>query len=374
VARAATVSFLTAASGLLWTHAGYGLALAAWRRAAGHPPPAPSGPLPEPLPRVSLVIAAYREEAVIADKVRDALALDWPRDRLQVVVAVDGSVDATAQRAREAGADLVLELPRGGKVRAQNAAVRAADGELLAFSDANARWEPGALRALTAAFAAADVGYACGRVAFVGAAGDNQEGAYWRYELWLREQESALASITAGNGAIYALRRAAYFEGDPRVSHDLAFPFALVKRGWRCVFVPQARATEKMVPSISGEWARKRRMMAHAWPAVATGGLLDPRGYPPGYALMIFSHRALRYGSPFLHVAALLGAVAGRHRAGTAAQVALLGAAALGDRFKARPLLLARYYVGTTAAIAAGLLDWLRHGTRPEWEQAEGTR
>ncbi len=132
-----------------------------------------------------------------------------------------------------------------------------------------------------------------------------------------------------------------------------------------------------MVPTLEGEWARKRRMMAHAWPMIATGGLLDPRGYPPGYALMVLSHRALRYGSPFLHLAlglATLGLLRrGRPYALAAlAQAALLALAASPGR--GRPALLARYYVLTTASVAAGLLDWLRHGTPATWERAEGTR
>ena len=105
--------------------------------------------------------------------------------------------------------------PRGGKVRAQDAAVRVASGELLAFSDANARWERGALAALAAAFEDPRVGYACGQVRFVSDAGTNQEGLYWRYELWLRAHESALHSVTAGNGAIYAVRRGGLPRGRP---------------------------------------------------------------------------------------------------------------------------------------------------------------
>jgi len=369
------------ATGLLaWAQAGYGLALAALRRGL-EPPPAPP-PAPE-RPRVSLIVAAYREEAVIEAKVRNALALDWPRERLEVVVAVDGGAepgaDATAARARAAGADLVLELPRSGKVRAQDAAVRAASGDLIAFSDANARWEPGALAALAAAFADPGVGYACGQVRFVNEAGTNQEGLYWRYEMWLRESESALHSVTAGNGAIYAVRPEAYIEVDAVMGHDLSFPFNLVKRGWRAVYAPEARATEKMVPTIEGEWRRKRRMMSHAWPIVLAGGMLDPRGYPPAYALMILSHRVLRYGAPLLHLVVLassLGLVRrGRvYRAAVAAQAAVLAAAAAGGRVHARPLLLARYYVLTTASLAAGLFDHLRHGTPPGWEAPEGTR
>jgi hypothetical protein len=332
---------------------------------------------------VSLIVAAYNEEAVIAEKVANALALDWPRDRLEVVVAVDGGAergaDATAARARAAGADLVLELPRSGKVRAQDAAVAASSGELLAFSDANAAWEPGALRALLAPFADPAVGYVCGQVRFVNATGTNQEGLYWRYDMWLRANESALASVTAGNGAIYAVRRTAYMHVDAVMGHDLSFPFSIVKRRLRAVYAPDARATEKMVPSIEGEWARKRRMMTHAWPIVLRGGMLSPSGYSPLYALMIASHRVLRYASPLLHVAAA-GATLALLRAGPAyraaalAQVGLLGAAAAGGVVRLRPLLLARYYVATTAALALGLYDHLRHGTAPGWEAPEGTR
>ena len=193
----------------------------------------------------------------------------------------------------------MLDLPRGGKIRAQDTAVAQARGELLAFSDANSSWEPDALRTLARAFDGPAVGYACGQVRFVidSAYPDatNQEGLYWRYEMALRALESRLGSITAGNGAIYATRRASYIEVDPVMGHDLSFPFNMVKRGWRAVYVPAARATEKMVPSLEGEFARKRRMMSHAWPIVLRGGLLSPRGYPPLYALMIVSHRLLRY-------------------------------------------------------------------------------
>ncbi|MBA3328287.1 MAG: glycosyltransferase, partial [Solirubrobacterales bacterium] len=319
------------------------------------------------------------EGAVIGAKVAGALALDYPRDRLQVIVASDGSADGTVSEARSAGADLVLDLPRGGKVRAQDAAVERARGELLAFSDANSVWEPGALRELVTAFADPRVGYACGQVRFVNASGTNQEGLYWRYEMALRTLESRLSSITAGNGAIYATRREAYIHVDPIMGHDLSFPFNMVKRGRRAVYVPASRASEKMVPSIEGEFARKRRMMSHTWPIVMRGGMLSPRGYPPRYALMIASHRLLRYAAPFLHLiafvtSALLAAEHAAYAVAFAAQVALLAAALLARVLPARPLLVARYYVLTTASVAAGLWDWLRHGTPAGWEPAEGTR
>ena len=145
----------------------------------------------------------------------------------------------------------------------------------------------------------------CGDVRFVNERGTNQEGLYWRYEMALRALESRVRSVTGGNGAIYATRRDSYLVVDPIMGHDLSFPFNMVKRGWLALYVPDARASEKMVPTIEGEFARKRRMMSHGWPIVLRGGMLSPRGYDPLYALMIFSHRILRYLSPFLHLIAL---------------------------------------------------------------------
>jgi hypothetical protein len=330
-------------------------------------------------PSVSLVIAAYAEEAVIADKVANALALDYPRAQLEVIVACDGSPDRTAELARAAGADRVLELPRGGKIRAQDAGVASARGEIVAFGDANALWERDALRELVKPFGDPEVGYACGQVRFVDPdAGGNQEGLYWRYEMALRALESSRWSVTGGNGAIYATRRADYVVVDPVMGHDLSFPFNFVKRGRRAVYAPAARATERMVPTVEGEFARKRRMMSHAWPIVVKGGLADPRGYPPVYALMIASHRLLRYGSPLLHVWLLvaslaLAPVSRAARLALAAQLGLLLAAAAG-RSAGRGGLIARYYVLTTASIALGLLDWVRHGTEAGWAAPEGTR
>ncbi|MEA2307262.1 MAG: hypothetical protein QOH43_4542 [Solirubrobacteraceae bacterium] len=367
MSRATTWIRWGALGALAYAQAGYPLALLAVPRR----PLAPAAGAPDGLPSVSLVIAAYAEADVIAAKVADALALDYPRELLEVIVACDGSADATARLAREAGADVVLELPRGGKIRAQDAGVRAARGDVVAFSDANALWEPAALRELVAPFADPEVGYVCGQVSFVNAAGTNQEGLYWRYEMLLRGLESARASVTGGNGAIYATRREDYVEMDPIMGHDLSFPFTFVKRGRRAVYAPAARATEKMVPTVEGEWARKRRMMSHAWPIVVRGGLIDPRGYGPRYGLMVLSHRVLRYAGPFLHLAALAASL--RRPRVLAPQLALLAAAAAGGRL-GRPGLVARYYVLTQASIAAGLADWLRHGTEAGWTPPEGTR
>jgi cellulose synthase/poly-beta-1,6-N-acetylglucosamine synthase-like glycosyltransferase len=364
-----------------WTHLGYPAALWLLTRGRGSQLASSGGTLDasRQLPRVSLIVAAHDEEAVIAAKVADALALDYPRELLEVIVASDGSTDRTVELAREAGADQVLELERGGKLLTQNASAAAATGEILAFSDANAIWRPDALRHLVAPFTDPNTGYACGTVSFVSQGGSNQEGAYWRFELAVRKLESDLAGITAGNGAIYAVRKSAYVALGPASSHDLVFPFLLHKRGLRSVYVPGAIADEKMVVSNEGEFARKRRMMRGIYDEVVGDGMISPRGYRPLYAFEIFSHRVLRYATPFLHVVALAANVAliGQgwvYVATLAAQAALLAAALLAPLLRLRVFRLAQYYVLTTASIALGLFDRIRFGTPGAWEQAEGTR
>jgi hypothetical protein len=163
------------------------------------------------------------------------------------------------------------------------------------------------------------------------------------------------------------------------MGHDLSFPFNMVKRGRLALYAPHAHASEKMVPTIEGEFARKRRMMSHGWPIMLRGGMLSPRGYGPVYALEIVSHRVIRYASPFLHLIALATSIAllrdgWVYAAAVALQLALLLAALAAGQIPARPLLVTRYYVLTTASLAAGLWDWLVHGTGAGWEPAEGTR
>jgi cellulose synthase/poly-beta-1,6-N-acetylglucosamine synthase-like glycosyltransferase len=371
------IAFWTAVALLVHTHVTYPAALWLIARVRGRPapPPAAAG---EP-PRVSLIVAAHDEAQVIERKLRNALALDYPRDRLEVIVASDGSTDRTVELARASGADLVLDLPRAGKVAAQNAAVERATGELLAFSDANAFWDGGAMRRLVAPFADPRVGYVCGRLRLDADGSTNQEGAYWRYEMAVRELESELGGVTAGNGAIYATRRDSYIVLDSARGHDLCFPFALTKRGWRALYAPDAIAEERMVPTIGGEFARKRRMMTRTWGVVLRDGMLSPRGYGPLYAFQMLSHRALRYASPFLHLIALgtnlallgHGAV---YTVTLAVQVAFVLAAALGSLIPLRALRLANYYAMVEGSVLAGLWDRLRGGTALTWEKVEGTR
>jgi len=374
---ALAVLFWLSAGLIVYTHLGYPLVLRLLVGLRRRPSLKPG--VWDELPRVSLIVAAYDEEDVIEAKVANALALGYPRDRLELIVASDGSSDATVERARSAGADLVLDLPRAGKVSAQNAAVEQASGEILAFSDANCAWDEDALRRLVEPFADPEVGYACGQVRFVDSEGENQEGAYWRYEMAVREMESGLAGITAGNGAIYAVRAVAYIPLGPAGSHDLSFPFALAKRRLRSLYVPWARAEEKMAPTIAGEFARKRRMMVGLWDIVVGERMVSPRGYSALYAFELVSHRLLRYLTPFLHLLAfvsnlLLLGQGTVYVVTYGIQLLLIAAAILGGQFGWRPLSIARYYALTTLSIAAGLWDRLRHGPPAAWEKAPGTR
>jgi cellulose synthase/poly-beta-1,6-N-acetylglucosamine synthase-like glycosyltransferase len=372
------IVFWVAAGLIVYAHLGYPLLLGGLVALFGRRDE--TSPGAKELPSVSLIIPAYDEEQVIERKVANARSLDYPAERLEVVIASDGSSDRTAELARAAGANLVLELPRGGKVAALNQAVRQATGEVLAFSDANSYWREDALRRLVGRLADEKTGYVCGQVRFYGGDGGNQEGVYWRYEMAVRSMETRLAGITAGNGGIYALRREAYIELDPSRGHDIGFPFELTKRGWRAVYEPAAIAEEKMAPTVEGEFRRKRRMMWGLWDVMLRWGMLDPRGYGPGYALEIYSHRLLRYLTPWLHLIALVanafllghGAV---YVVTFALQLGLVVAALLGRFIPALPFRIAYYYVTVTASIAVGLWDRLRAGRVPiGWEKVEGTR
>ncbi len=264
----------------------------------------------------------------------------------------------------------LIDCERGGKVAAQNRAVRETEGDVVAFSDANATWAPDALRHLVANLADPEVAYVCGQLRLQAADGGNKEGLYWRYEMKLREAESELGSITGGNGSIYALKRADYVEVDPRWGHDLSFPYRMVQAGRRAVFEPAAHAFEKPTPTNETEYRRKVRMFEHCWEITLRGSMF--RRLPPVYLAEVVSHRLLRYGSGILHLALLVSNVAllgdgWAYGLVLAGQLALLGAAAAG-------VPIARYYALVTWATVVALWNYLRRGVPATWDAAEGTR
>ncbi len=360
---------------IAWTHAGYPAVAAAAASRSRYRPRTDDAHLPT----VALVIAAHDEERVIGERLDNALALDYPS--LEIVVSLDGSTDRTREIAEGYGVTLI-DNPRGGKVPAQNAAVRATSSEVVAFSDANSMWEPDALRRLVRHFADPEVGYVCGRLRLIEpGTGRNVEGQYWRYELWLRALESRLGSITAGNGAIYAVRRSAYVELAPGQSHDIGLPFRLRRAGLRSLYEPEAVASELAAPTTSAEWERKVRMLSRSWNDVLRGGMLDPRDQPPRYFAELISHRLLRYATGPLHVVLLLAALAlatttRSARAVVAAHALWLGLALGARRRPGRSRLadFAWYYLVVTAASLAGLARMATRGPQATWSAAEGTR
>ena len=323
---------------------------------------------------MSVIIAAHNEETVIERRLENLLALDYPTEKVEIVVASDASNDTTDELVEAAAADeprvRLLACPRGGKVAAQDRAVRSTDADVVAFSDANATWSPDALRRLVANLADPDVGYVCGALTLQDAEGDNREGLYWRLELQLREAESRLGSVTGGNGSIYALKRADYVEVDPRFGHDLSLPYRMVQRGRRAVFEPDALAFERPTPTNETEYRRKVRMFEHCWLITLRGSMF--RRLPPLYLGEMISHRLLRYGSGILHVALLASSVA-LATSGPAYAVVLVGQAGLLGAAGAG-VGIARYYVLVTWATNVALWNYLRRGVPATWEAAEGTR
>jgi cellulose synthase/poly-beta-1,6-N-acetylglucosamine synthase-like glycosyltransferase len=363
---------------LAWTHVGYPVAAAALARLRARPVRKA-----EITPEVTVVVAAHDEEDVIGPRVENLLDLDYPQDQLRVVVSSDGSTDRTDEIVQEIAARApsvrLLRCERAGKASAQNRAVAEANSEIVAFSDANSRWEPEALRKLVRSFADPDVGYVCGRLRLESTDGANREGLYWRYELWQRESESALGSITAGNGAIYAVRRTDYLGwDDPRIGHDFGLPFRLVQRGRRAVYEPEAVAWEKAARNAEDEYGRKVRMMTRSWRPLLDGSLA--RTGDALFLAQLVSHRVLRYGSGVLHLtllgsSALIARESPVYAAAFAGQIGFLALASAGRQRAAVPGAgLAYYYLLTTAATVEALVRYVREGSPATWAKTEGTR
>ena len=354
----AVVLFWGSLAALAWTHSLYPLTVALAARVHTRRVVLDDAYLPS----VAVIVTAYNEESAIERRLENLRALDYPTELVELVVTSDASTDRTEELAEAAGAR-VIRNPRGGKVAAQDAAVRATGADVVAFSDANATWASDALRKLVRNLADPKVAYVCGRLRLEAPDGSNKEGVYWRYELVTRDGESRLGSVTAGNGAIYALRRADYAEVDPRFGHDLSLPYLMVQRGRRAVYEPEALASERPTPTNESEYRRKVRMFEHAWLIVLRGRML--RGQPPGYWVALVSHRHLRYASGLLHLILLGSSIALLGQSAVYAvllglQLGLLAAAVAGVG-------IARYYVLITWATVVALWNYLRRGVPATW-------
>jgi cellulose synthase/poly-beta-1,6-N-acetylglucosamine synthase-like glycosyltransferase len=332
-------------------------------------------------PRVTIVLAAHDEASCIREKIEGCLALDYPPERLDVVVGCDGCTDGTAAIAREAGRGRVrvVELsPRQGKASVLARLVPAASGDVVVLTDANVGFHPGAVRALARRFRDPSVGAVVGRLRLRTRDGAG-EGTYWAYETFLKYLEGKLGCVLGANGGIYAIRRILFPPLPPdTITDDFVIPLRIAVRGWKVPFEPSANAYEDAPDDPRVEFGRRARIGAGNWQALARlPDLLDPRAGFVSFAFV--SHKLLRWLTPFLLVLAFVANVAVAAapgawgwRAFLLVQASCYLLAAAGE--EAGPAGRAtRHFVTMNAALAVGLWRFLRGTQRAAWQRTART-
>lgn len=340
-------------------------------------------------PTVSIVFSAFDEEGCIRRKIENCLALDYPADRLEILVGCDGCGDRTAEIARAAGGGRVEvhELsPRAGKAAVLSRLVPGARGDLVVLTDANVMLEAGAVRALARRFRDPSVGAVVGRLRLYNPTRrDFEESLYWKYETALKYYEGKHGCVLGANGGLYAIRRILFAPLRPdTITDDFVIPLRIAARGFTVPFEPDAVALEETTEDAGREFGRRARIGAGNWQALMrVPGLLDPRA---GFLCFAFvSHKLVRWAAPFLLAVTLLanGALAAApgawgYRAALLGQALFYGLALAGRRGgsglrgSARRLAsLAHYFVAMNAALAVGLWRFLRGTQRAAWQRTE---
>jgi len=333
-------------------------------------------------PTVTVVIAAYNEEKHIAQKIRNVLDLEYPADRLEVIVASDGSSDATDRIVIDCGAHNVRLLRvegRLGKTACQNAAAQAASGDILLFTDATTFIEPHALRVIVANFNDASVGCVAGRLAYV-VQRDEATGrggtSYWNYEIMLRMAESSLGSLIGVSGCLYAIRRDAYRAIPSELISDFVTAMVVREQGLRTVLEPEAVCYEDTLDQPDRELSMRVRVGVRSLVALAAQKrFLNPFRFG-AFAWQLWSHKLLRYLSPVFWLIALIAnaalALQGRYLWLLLMQLALLLSGAIGFtplREMAHSRLLSKpyYFLLTNLASAVSLFRFLRGERMVTW-------
>lgn len=306
-----TVLFWLSAGLLVYHYAGYPLLLAllaALRKEKNYPP------LGE-LPPLTLLISVYNEEDVIRQRLENCRALDYPKEKLRVLVVSDGSGDGTheiVEEYRDFGIELEVVPGRVGKTGALNQVIPALDTDLVVFTDANSMLRPDALRLLVRPFADPRVGAVCGELELAGDAG--AEGAYWRYEKAIKQWESRVSTLTVANGALYALRKNLHRPMNPQAANDFQHPLQVALQGYITVYEPRAIARESGGGSEAVEAQRRVRIIARGWKGLGSHlAVLNP--FKAGFFTFQFvSRKLLRWLGPVFMAAALAAnlALAGR--------------------------------------------------------------
>ncbi len=346
-----------------------------------------------PLPKVTLLIAAYNEEAEIAGKLEAVLALAYPRELLQIIVAADGSTDRTAEIARsfsDRGIELVHQSERQGKMAAITRAIAWANGEIVIFSDTNNRFEASAIDFLVAPFAAERVGVTVGYKTVTGPSGlGHSEGAYWKYESHIRQMETRLGCTVGVNGEICAIRSVLFGPApEGTINDDQWMAQMVIRRGYDVIFCPDAISREKVSVSAAAERERRSRMVAGQYQLFARAHRQIPWRRPL-IAWMLISHKLLRPLVPFGMIGAAVATGAAVLTAPTdaglgglgppwgvsmlAAQAVFYGAALMGTRLErlGRIAYVPRFLVDSNIAALRGLWRHLRGSQTTLWERAE---
>jgi cellulose synthase/poly-beta-1,6-N-acetylglucosamine synthase-like glycosyltransferase len=335
-------------------------------------------------PRVSLIIAARNENRDIAAKLENALALNYPKDLLQIIVASDCSDDGTDEIVRgfaDRGVILSRQNAREGKTRAQHRAALVSNGEILAFTDATTRLEPDTLRKLMRAFADPSVGCVAGRLVYApGESAAVSKGcrSYWDYESLLKSWENDAESLVGVSGCLYAVRRSCYARLANDMIDDFAVAIEMQLQGLRTVYEPEAVCSENANNRFRDEFRMRVRVIEQTMNALHRyGPLLDARKHGM-FMFQIFCHKALRYSIPLplalTFIANSLALGAGRfYQYAFFAQllfyfVAFVGW--IGDRsgVKLGPLALPYYFVLVNAASPVAFLKFMRGETHVVWE------
>ena len=375
----AEVVFWASVAALCYTYVGYPLLLAVVSAVRSRP--VRRG---EFLPDVTVIITAYNEERDLAAKLENTLALDYPKEKLEIIVASDCSSDRTDEVTREfegRGVRLHRQAERRGKTAAQNAAVELARGEVILFSDATTLYRPDVLRVMTPSFADDTVGCVAGRLVYVDPAESSVgSGAksYWGYETFLKERESRVCSLIGVSGCLYAVRRAAYVPMYEEACSDFLIATKMVEQGLRTVYEPAAVCTEETNRRSDKELRMRVRVIAQTYTDLwRHRRMLNPfrSGF---YGVQLVSHKVLRYAVPlFLALAFAASAVLAKgsnfYLAALAAQALFYAAAAAGwllERRGARVALLAlpHYFVLANWASVVAFYKFLRGERYARWE------
>src|SRR5690554_589909 len=257
-------------------------------------------------PKVSILIAAYNEAKDIEDTLRNKLALDYPKDRLEILVVSDESEDGTDEIvqaiAKHAACEVRLfrQVPRQGKTAGLNLLKEHATGDVLAFSDANSQWDANALRRLVRNFNDPEVGYVTGKMVYVNSDGSlvgDGCSAYMKYENWLRYQETQAGSVVGVDGGIDAMRKCLFQPLRADQLPDFVQPLKVVEQGYRVVYEPEALLKEEALSDGDSEFSMRVRVSLRAlWALKDMKHLMNPVR-DPVFAWQIVSHKLLRYGA-----------------------------------------------------------------------------